>query len=103
MVTRERMGSPEAVVINFASITYHVQKVLPINCSYSEPFCLVKQREVAVRDKANGCMEDQFPTGSAGYCVVTKGASTEKAREALRDKTKNCCTGLTCRHNNTKY
>ena len=31
MVTRERMGSPEAVVINFASITYHVHKVLPIS------------------------------------------------------------------------
>ena len=26
----------------------------------------------------------------------------KKAREALRDKTKNCCAGLTCRHNNTK-
>ena len=23
-------------------------------------------------------------------------------REALRDKTKSCCTGLTCQHNNTK-
>ena len=96
MVTRERMGSPEAVVIYFASITYHLQKVS------SPPFCLVKLREVAVRDRTKGCMGDQFPTGSAGYCVVTKGASTQKAREALRDKTKNCCSGLTCRHNNTK-
>ena len=26
----------------------------------------------------------------------------KKAREALRDKTKSCCAGLTCRHNNTK-
>ena len=60
------------------------------------------QREVAVRDKTNGCIGDQFPTGSAGYCVVTKGASPQKAREALRDKTKSCCTGLTCQHNNTK-
>ena len=60
------------------------------------------QREVAVRDKTNGCIGDQFPTGSAGYCVVTKGASPQKAREALRDKTKSCCTGLTCQHNNAK-
>ena len=31
MVTRERMGSPEAVVIYFASITYNLQKESPIN------------------------------------------------------------------------
>ena len=33
MVTQERIGSPEAVVIYFASITYHLQKALPINHS----------------------------------------------------------------------
>ena len=26
--------------------------------------------------RQNGCMGDKFPTRSAGYCVVTKGAST---------------------------
>ena len=95
---RERMGSPEAVVIYFASTTFHLQKVSPINQILSCHW----QREVAVLDKTNGCIGDQFPTGLAGYCVVTKGASPQKAREALRDKTKSCCTGLTCQHNNTK-
>ena len=51
METRERMGSPEAVVIYFGSMTDHLPKVSPINRSQSQSFCLVKQREVAERDK----------------------------------------------------
>ena len=31
-----------------------------------------------------------------------KTKKTKKARGALRDKTKSCCTGITCRHSNTK-
>ena len=30
---QERIGSPEALVIYFASITYHLQKALPIKNS----------------------------------------------------------------------
>ena len=31
-----------------------------------------------------------------------KASPHKKTSEALRDKTKNCCTGLTCRHDNAK-
>ena len=88
----------------FASITYHLLKGLPINRSYSQPFCLVKQREIAMRDKTKRLHGRQIPYTVASYCVVTKAASpqTIKTREALRDKTKSCCTRLTCRHDNTK-
>ena len=47
---REKIDSPEAVVIYFASITDHLQKALPINHSQSQPFGLVTQRKGAVRD-----------------------------------------------------
>ena len=51
MVAQERIGSPEAVVIYFASKTCYLPKALPINHSQSQPFCLVTQREGAVCDK----------------------------------------------------
>lgn len=38
MVTQERMGSSEAAVTYFDSITYHIKKALPINRSQSQPF-----------------------------------------------------------------
>ena len=49
MVTKERMVSPEAVVTYFASITYHLQKALPINHSPSQLFlfCRVTGRSIA--------------------------------------------------------
>ena len=62
MVTRERMGSPEAVVIYFASITYHL-KVSPINCLNHSHFCLVKQGEVAVSDKTKRLHGRPIPYG----------------------------------------
>ena len=45
MVTRERMGSPESVVINFASITYHVQKVLPISIALNQSHFVSSSKE----------------------------------------------------------
>ena len=52
MVTKERRGSAEAVVIYFASITYHLQKALPINRYFvlslnGKEWCVTRQ---------NGCM-----------------------------------------------
>ena len=41
---------------------------------FSQPFSLVKQQEVMVRDKKK---TDKFPTRSTGYCVVPKGASPQ--------------------------
>lgn len=38
MVTQEGMDSPEAAVIYFDSITYHIKKALPINRSQSQQF-----------------------------------------------------------------
>ena len=39
--------------------------------------------------RQSGCVRDQFPTRSADYCVVTKGACPH--RDLLRDRTKRCC------------
>ena len=62
----------------FASKTYHLQKVLPINRSQSQPFVSSSNdKERCVRRK-NGFMGHQFPRTSADYCVVTKGASTQR-------------------------
>ena len=38
VATLERIGSPEAAVIYFASITYHIKNALPINISPSQLF-----------------------------------------------------------------
>ena len=84
MVTQEIMDSPEAVVIYFASIA---NQSLAIT-------------ERAVRDKTKRLHGSPFPTSSAGYCLRL--LSRKGVKEALRNKTKNCCTGLTCRQNNTK-
>ena len=64
MVTKERKGSPKDVVISFASITYHLHKVLPINHSQSQPFCLVTQRKGTLCDKTKRLHGpgNQFPT-----------------------------------------
>ena len=66
MVSQEYIGSTEAVVIYFASIRYHLQKAFPINHSQSQPFCLVTEREAAVRYKTKRLhgQGDQFPTSS---------------------------------------
>ena len=82
MVTQERMGSPEAVVIYFASATYHLSKALPINRSPSQQLFFVSSRNGKERGvtRQNGCIRDQFPTRSADYCVVTKGASHIETR-----------------------
>ena len=44
-------------------------------------FCRVTQRKGAVRDKTKllDGPGDQFPTSSAGYCVVTKSASPQRS------------------------
>ena len=81
MVSQERIGSPEALVIYFASITYHLQKAFPINHSQSPPFCLVTQQEGAVRYKTkrlHGPGDQSLRPRSADYCVVTKGASPQR-------------------------
>ena len=89
MVTQERMRSSEAVVIYFASIKYHLQKALPINQSQSQPFCRVRQRELAVCDETKRLHGpgDQFPTSSAGYCVDTKSASPQRSSSKSKSKT----------------
>ena len=105
MVTQERMGSPEAVVIYFAPIKYHLQKALPISYSQSQSLCLVTQREGVVRDKTKRLHGpgDQFPTSQAYLRAQPVIVPPHKGvKEAQRNNTKSCCTGLTCRHNDTK-
>ena len=53
MVTQERMGSPEAVVIYFASTTYHLYKALSINGSLSQQIMSrhATGKSVALQDK----------------------------------------------------
>ena len=92
MVTQERMGSSEAVVIilHAQHITFekHCQLIAPhhsnlffVSSGNGKERCVTRQ---------NGCIRDHFPTRSADYCVVTKGASPHN-RDALRDRTKKCC------------
>ena len=92
MVTQERMGSPEAVVIYFASTTYHLLKSIAsqwlsitaifVSSLHGKERCVTRQ---------NGCFGDLFRTRSADYRIVTKGAPHKEAKKALRDKTKSCC------------
>ena len=88
----------------FASIPYHLQKVLPINRPFfSQPFCLVKQQEVVVRDKKKTAAWETNSLRAQLVIVSSRKVPPHKqAKEALRNKTKSCCTGLTCRHNDTK-
>ena len=60
MVTQERIGSPEAVLI----CILHLERNIP-------PTKRIANQSV--------CMGDQFSMGSAGYCFVTKGASPQKS------------------------
>ena len=62
MVTQERMGSPEIVVIYFASkhITFekHCQSIA---LHHSDFFCLVTQRQRASRDKTKRLHRGPIP------------------------------------------
>ena len=104
MVTQEGMGSPEAGVICILHQYYITYKKYRQSIAlFSQPFCLVKQREVMVREKKKTAA---WETNSllAQLVIVSsrKVPPRKKAKEALRNKTKNCSSGLTCRHNNTK-
>ena len=76
MVTQEGMDSPEAAVIYFDSITYHIKKYIANqSLSITAIFvssCIGKERCVT---RQNSCMGDQLPASSADYCDVTKGPS----------------------------
>ena len=105
MVTQERMGFPEAVVICILH-PYHItykKYCQSIALFFSQPFCLVKQQEVVVRDKKKTAAWETNSLRAQLVIVSSRKVPPHKqAKEALRNKTKNCCTGLTCRHNDTK-
>ena len=73
-----RVSCSEAVVIHFVSITYKksiANQLLPIRAIFvssrnEKERCVIAQ---------NGGMGDQFPTRSADYCVITKGASSQRS------------------------
>ena len=90
MVTQERMGSPEAVVICILH-PYHITykkycQSIALNHSHFVSSSNEKQRCVT---KQNSCMRDQFPTRSTGYCVVTRSASPQKKTKQNKTKQKN--------------
>ena len=104
MVTRERMGSPEAVVIYFASIsiTYHLQSI-------ANQSLLITAILSGQATRSSGAWQDKtaaWETNSVRAQPVIwssrKVPPRKKATGPLHDKTKNCCAELTCRHNNTK-
>ena len=74
MVTQERMGSPEAAVIYFDSITYHIKKDCQSIALNHSHFCLVMQRKGALRDTTKQ-LHGGPTASSADYCDVTKGPS----------------------------
>ena len=75
-IHQERMGSPEAAVIYFDSITYHIKKYIANqSLSITAIFvssCIGKERCVT---RQNSCMGDQLPASSADYRDVTEGPS----------------------------
>ena len=83
MVTQEKMGSPEAEVTYFASITYHLQKKTTkkkqsIALYHSHFVSSLSGKEWCVT-RQNVCMAVQLPMNSTTYCVVTKGASPQRS------------------------
>ena len=107
MVSQERIvGSPEAVVIYFASITYHLQKALPINHSITAILSRhATRRSGTLQDKTAAWARRPIPYNKLDQPIIVSSLKVpphKGTKEALCDKTKSCCTGLTCQHNNTK-
>ena len=93
MVTQERMGSPKAVATYFASITYQIKKHYQSIALYHSHFCLVIQWEGALRDSTKRLHGGTNSLRAQPIIVRSrKMPPQEGAREALSDKTKNCCT-----------
>ena len=87
MVTQERRGSAEAVVIYFASITYHLQKALPINRYFvsslnGKEWCVTRQ---------NGFMGFNSLRAQSITVSSRKMPPHKEVKTALRDKTNNFC------------
>ena len=96
MVSQERIGSPEALVIYFASITYHLQKALPIK-KLSITAILSRhatRRSGTLQDKTAAWSGRPIPYELDQPIIVSslKVPSHKGTKEALRDKTKSCCT-----------
>ena len=90
MVTQERMGPPEIVVIYFASTTITIEKhCQSIALHHSTIFFFVSSRNGKARcmTRQNGCIRDQFPARSVDYCVVTKGDSPIEKRCVTEQRT----------------
>ena len=55
--------------------------------------------------RQNGCMGRETNPYKLDQPIIVSSRKVppdKGTKEALRDKTKSCCTGLTCQHNNTK-
>ena len=98
MVTQERIGSPES-----CSDIFCIHNISPTksianqSLSNHSPFVSSRNEKDRCVTRRSGCMGRETNSLRAQPVMV----SSRKApphKEALRDKTKGCCTGLTRRH-----
>ena len=84
---------------------YHLQKALPINHSITAILSRhATRRSGTLQDKKAAWAGRPIPYELDQPIIVSsrKVPPHKGTKEALRDKTKSCCTGRTCQHNNTK-
>ena len=86
----------------FASITYHLPKSI---ANKSLSITAILSRHATTR---RGTWEEKTASwytnslGAQPITVLSRKVPPQKGAK-LRDKTNSCCTGLTCRHNSTKF
>ena len=103
-----RLGSPETVVIYFASIKYHLKKHCQSIATPSQPFCLVTQWERASCDKTKRLRGGPIPYELGRlFCRHERCFHTKKLKKCWVTKQRTAAQkswmGLTCRHNHTKF
>ena len=97
MVSQERIGSPEALVIYFASITYisSTKRIANQKLSITAIFSRhATRRSGTLQDKTAAWSGRPIPYELDQPIIVSslKVPSHKGTKEALRDKTKSCCT-----------
>ena len=94
------MGSPEIccidIYISFFHNVSHKKKIASQSLSITAIFVSSPNGKERCVSRQNGCTGDQLqiPTSSDQRIIVSsrKVPSDKGTKEALRDKTKNCCT-----------
>ena len=105
MVTQDRIGSPEAAVIYFASITYKKKKKKKKKKKITNQTLSITAIFVSSCNGKERCVPNKTPAWGTNSLQTQPIIVTSRkvppplpaphhkgAREALRDETKNCCT-----------